>query len=112
MFHYILRRILIFIPTLIIITLLGFVISVNAPGDPVERMVKPQGGETGTSAGTKESEKKYWKEKLGLDLPVFYFSLTSLARPDTLYRIYDKNEREALDLLVSQYGDWPEIESY
>lgn len=112
MFHYILRRILIFIPTLIVITLLGFVISVNAPGDPVERMVKPQGGETGTSAGTKESEKKYWKEKLGLDLPVFYFSLSSIARPDTLYRIYDKSEREALDRLVSQYGNWPEIQSY
>jgi peptide/nickel transport system permease protein len=111
MLRYVLRRILIFIPTLIIITLLGFVISVNAPGDPVERMVKPQGGE-GTTSGNKESEKKYWKEKLGLDLPVFYFSLTSLARPDTLYRIYDKGEREALDRLISQYGDWPELQAW
>src|ERR1043165_8341978 len=112
MLRYILRRILIFIPTLIIITLLGFVISVNAPGDPSERMVKPQAGEAGTQTGNTEQQKKFWREKLGLDLPVFYFSLTSLARPDTLYKVYNKNEREALDRLISKYGNWPAIQDY
>ncbi|MFL5763799.1 MAG: ABC transporter permease [Bacteroidia bacterium] len=112
MLRYILKRILIFVPTLIVITLLGFVISINAPGDPVERKVKPQGSENGSASGNKEDEKKLWKEKLGLDLPVFYFSLTSLARPDTLYKIYDKDEKEALDRLISQHGNWPEIEKY
>ncbi|HEY0030811.1 MAG TPA: ABC transporter permease, partial [Bacteroidia bacterium] len=107
-------RILIFIPTLIVITLLGFVISVNAPGDPVERMVKaPQsGGEVGSQSLNQIEQEKFWREKLGLDLPVFYFSLTSFSRPDTLFRIYDKNENEALDRLIYRYGNWPEIQSY
>lgn len=114
MLRYILKRILIFIPTLIIITLLGFVISINAPGDPVERMVScaQSGGEMGTQSLSQMQDKIFWRKKLGLDLPVFYFSITSLSRPDTLYRIYDKNEREALDRLVSEYGNWQEIQDY
>jgi peptide/nickel transport system permease protein len=114
MLKFILRRILIFIPTLIVITLLGFVISVNAPGDPVERMVvaAQSGGEVGSQTINQMEQKKYWRKKLGLDLPIFYFSLTSLSRPDTMYRIYDKNEKEALDRLIDKFGNWNEIQSY
>jgi peptide/nickel transport system permease protein len=114
MLRYILKRILIFIPTLIVITLLGFVISINAPGDPVERMVtsSQSGGEMGAQSLSQQKDKLFWRQKLGLDLPVFYFSLTSLSKPDTLYRIYDKAEREALDRLIAQHGNWEEIQNY
>jgi ABC-type microcin C transport system permease subunit YejB len=55
MSKYILRRILFFIPTLFIITLLAFIISVNAPGDPVERMISSsKSGEPRTSSNIKE----------------------------------------------------------
>ena len=40
MLKYTLQRILTFIPMLIAISLLSFVISINAPGDPVERLAK------------------------------------------------------------------------
>ncbi|MBL7884480.1 MAG: ABC transporter permease [Bacteroidia bacterium] len=114
MLKYILKRIVIFIPTLIVITLLGFVISVNAPGDPVERMVvaAQSGGEVGSQTINQIEQKRYWRKKLGLDLPIFYFSLSSLSRPDTLYRIYDKNEKEALDRLISKFGNWEQIQDY
>jgi hypothetical protein len=114
MLRYILKRIFIFIPTLIIITLMGFVISINAPGDPVERMVSSaqSGGELGTQSLSQEKDKIFWRKKLGLDLPVFYFSLTSLSRPDTLYRIYDHNEKEALDRMIGRYGNWEQIQHY
>lgn len=114
MFQYILKRVFIFIPTLIAITLLGFIISVNAPGDPVEQMVSSvQGsGEMGAQTLGQIEEKRKLREKLGLDLPVFYFSLTSLSRPDTLYKIEDRNEKEALDRLISIYGNWDEIQKY
>lgn len=114
MLRYILKRIFIFIPTLIIITLMGFIISINAPGDPVERMVTSaqSGGEIGTQSLSQMKDKIFWRKKLGLDLPVFYFSLTSLSRPDTLYKVYDRGERNALDRLISQYGNWTEIQEY
>ncbi len=111
MLQYILKRVFIFIPTLIAITLLGFIISVNAPGDPVERMVRSSIEDNARSSNVVE-EKRAWREKLGLDLPVFYFSLTSLSRPDTLYKIEDRNEREALDRLISIYGNWDAIQVY
>ncbi len=114
MLKYITKRILIFIPTLIIITLLGFIISVNAPGDPVERMIvaAQSGGEVGSQTVNQLEQKKFWRKKLGLDLPVFYISITSLSRPDTLYKIYDKSEKEALDRLISKFGNWNEIQDY
>lgn len=114
MLKYILRRILIFIPTLIAITLLGFVIMVSAPGDPVERMVvaAQSGGEISSQTANQTEQKKFWSKKLGLDLPIFYLSLNTLAQCDTLYRIYDKNERESLSRLTNEFGDWPEISAY
>jgi peptide/nickel transport system permease protein len=114
MLRYILKRIFIFIPTLVIITLLGFVISINAPGDPVERMVSSAqtGADPGVQSLSQMQDKMFWRKKLGLDLPVFYFTLTSLSRPDTLYRIYDKKEREALDRMIDEYGNWNEIQQY
>jgi len=114
MLRYIAKRVLLFIPTLVIITVIGFAISVNAPGDPVERMMSAAGstGELGSQSQGQIDQKKYWKQKLGLDLPVFYISLEKLSYPDTLYRIYDKNEREALCRLLDQYGNWNEIAAY
>ncbi len=114
MLRYIAKRILFFIPTLVIITVIGFAISVNAPGDPVEPMMTAagSGGEIGSQSQSQMEQKKYWKQKLGLDLPIFYFSLEKLSYPDTLYKIYDKNEREALCRLLDQHGNWPEISTY
>src|ERR1700757_671613 len=114
MLKYIAKRVLIFFPTLIIITVIGFVISVNAPGDPVERLMTAagSGGEIGTQSVSQMEQKKYWKKKLGLDLPIFYFSLNKLSYPDTLYKIYDKDEKEALSRLIDEYGNWNEISLY
>lgn len=111
---YILKRILFFIPTLIIISLLAFVISINAPGDPLDRMVsaRESGGEMGVQQNNTQKEEDRWRKKLGLDLPVFYFSITTLATPDTLYKIYDENERDALKRLLNTYGNWPQIAAW
>ena len=114
MLKYIVRRVLVFIPTLIAITLLGFVIMVSAPGDPVERMVvaAQAGGEIGSQSANQVEQKKFWSKKLGLDLPIFYVSLNTLAQSDTLYKIYDRNERESLSRLTNTFGNWPEISAY
>lgn len=111
---YLLKRILFFIPTLVIISLLAFVISINAPGDPLDRMVSAQesGGEFSTQSANTAKEKERWRKKLGLDLPVFYVSVTNAATPDTLYKVYDDNERNALKRLIDQYGNWENITNW
>lgn len=114
MLKYVLRRILVFMPTMVAITLLGFVIMISAPGDPVERMVvaAQSGGEVGSQTANQIEQKKFWSKKLGLDLPIFYFSLNTLSQSDTLYKVYDRNERESLSRLTDEYGNWPAVSAY
>lgn len=115
MLTYILKRILYFVPTFFIISLFTFLLSQMAPGDPVE--LKLQGGLRGDSGQSSEKiagEKAYYdlSQKLGRHLPAFYFSITSKAFPDTLYKIYKKDQRENLEKLIEQYGNWNQISNY
>ncbi|MEW6469823.1 MAG: ABC transporter permease [Bacteroidota bacterium] len=114
MLKYIFKRILIFIPTLIAVSLLTFVISTNAPGDPVESMLnKNQGGE-GQASQKLATEKAYndLRHQLGLDLPIFYFSFTNATLTDTLYKISKGNHRNTLERLAYQYGNWKDVAAY
>lgn len=116
MFQYILKRFLIFIPTLFVISLFTFMLSVNVPGDPVEQMMGGGGsaGELGQSSSKLASERSYIDKRkdLGLHLPIFYVALSNAATPDTLYRIPRKQHQEMLQDLIRQYGNWPEIVQY
>lgn len=112
MFNYVLKRILIFIPTLFVISLLTFMLSKMAPGDPIEQMLG-----TGTDEGISDrlaGERQYieLRNRFGYDLPNFYFDLTSAAYPDTLYRIHRTHERNTLSRMIDQYGNWEQISEY
>ena len=96
MLRYIFKRLLFFIPTLLLISLLAFEISIHAPGNPVERMMSGTQGGSSVSADYQQ-QIKTWNHRLGLDLSIFYFSIHSLAISDTLYKISDKNEREMVE---------------
>ncbi len=113
MLKYILKRILIFIPTLLVISLLTFFLSTTAPGDPVEQMLTTQTGE-GASANLQANEEAYLQKRkeLGLDLPIFYFSLGNQATPDTLHRIAKRAHRKNLSRFINDYGNWDEISNY
>ncbi|MCX6292515.1 MAG: ABC transporter permease [Bacteroidetes bacterium] len=105
-----LRRLLLFIPTFMVITLISFILLVNAPGDPVERMMTAsQSSGDNTQSVVQQEQRAYWTHRLGLDLPVFYFSIHSLAEPDTLYRIPNKAERNTLSQFIREYGNEKEI---
>lgn len=111
---YILKRILLFIPTLIVISLLAFIISLNSPTDPVEKLVQSAANDSDLNAESSATEKLRFevRKRLGLDLPVFYISLGSIAECDTLYRVADRSHQDMLSKLTSQYGNWSYIESY
>jgi len=102
------HRILIFIPTILLISLLAFIISVNAPGDPVEKLVIAMGqdGASNQNQSTNLAAKNKIRKSLGLDRPLFYVGLGTVADCDTLYRIIDRQERDALEVLNREVGDW------
>ena len=114
MFKYAIKRILTFIPMLIAISLLSFVISINAPGDPVERLSKAAGSEGSAEqqSGASKKIKQELRKKLGLDLPIFYLSITDLASSDTLYKVQDKYHKANLDALTHQSGNWQAVSDY
>ncbi len=111
--QYLFRRLLIFIPTLLAITLVAFLISISATGDPVEEMLTGKEGQ-GLSFNQRATEREYLRvrRQLGLDKPVFYFSVTSMAEPDTLYKIPRKFDRRILKSLIYEYGNWPLIQEF
>jgi peptide/nickel transport system permease protein len=113
MFKYIVKRILIFIPTLLVISLVTFMLSTSVPGDPVEQMLNSN-SEMGSSANAIASERAYIdkRKQLGLDLPIFYFTLSNAATPNNMYEIPKKFHRQNLERLVDKYGNWSEIDQY
>ncbi len=111
MANYFLRRIFFFIPALFVITLLAFIINVNAPGDPVQRLVAPMDFSS-QGTGNQSQQEMYWRKKLGLDLPVFYFSVHALSEPHSLFHIQNAAQRNAAKQLIRKYGNSREILNY
>lgn len=114
MIVYILKRLLIFIPTLVVISLLAFVISLNSPTDPVERLVNVAVGESDLNSETNASEdlRQEVRHRLGLDLPVFYLKIAALSDCDTIYKIAERSVQNNLHTLTRRYGNWEAVESY
>ncbi len=114
MLRYVLKRILIFIPTLFAISLITFFISVNAPGDPVESMLNRSSGGEGFVSTKLANEKAYedTRHSLGLDLPLFYLTFTNATYPDTLYRVSHPQLRSTLERLAFTYGKWENVSAY
>jgi peptide/nickel transport system permease protein len=77
--NYLIRRILFFIPTLLVISLISFIILANSPGDPVERIIQSGGSGEFVPAQLLERQRTLLRHQLGLDLPVFYFDIRSIS---------------------------------
>lgn len=107
MLRFLLRRILLFIPTLLVISFLAFGLSKMAPGDPLEAQ-----DDSRLSIRDREQVYKETARFWGLDKPAFYCSIAPAAYPDTLYKILVKQQRQAMSRLIAQYGNWPEIAAY
>ena len=111
MLQYMLRRILLALPTLLIISFLAFGLGKCAPGDPV---VNVFGEEIYHSLDPAQQAQQYRNNalRLGLERPVFYGNLTTAAYPDTLWRIFPLDRRARLEKLTGQTGRWAAVQDY
>ncbi len=82
MLLYIAKRILLFIPALLVISFIAFIINIEAPGDPVERLVNASIGSSETYKINRQEIINEKKKELGLDQPVFYIGIGTLAQAD------------------------------
>jgi len=101
MLPYILRRILLAVPTLLLVSLVTFALSRYTVADPIPYDY----GENPTAYVAKA-------RALGLDKPEFYLSLSSRAYPDTLHRILPVEDREHLARLAETTGNWAATARY
>jgi peptide/nickel transport system permease protein len=111
MLSYLFKRLLLALPTLLIVSWIAFGLSKCAPGDPVERIF----GEDLSSSIDPERQARAYAHKarqLGLDKPIFYISIRSHALPDTLYRIFPPERRDRLLRLARHTGQWPVVAAY
>ena len=102
-----LRRLLFFLPTLVVISLLSFLISISAPGDPVDRLLPTAGtsGETGLVSKRIMEERQAMRHRLGLDLPAFYLSVSSLSMAAEMPDFQNPEEEEAWRRLTQLCGN-------
>lgn len=112
MTKYILHRILLFIPTLLAVSMIAFGLSKMSNNDPVENLCQQEEPNSAAALARQNKECQQIAADLGLDKPAFYFAFRAKAFPDSLYQIYDLNERIARQNLIAQYGNWSLIEVY
>ncbi|NJN34261.1 MAG: hypothetical protein HC817_08440 [Saprospiraceae bacterium] len=111
MLRFILKRLLYFIPTWLLVSVIVFNLSQCVPGDPIESQLQV---ETESNQTNRYTEDLYvaTAQKMGRDKPAFYLSLIARAFPDTLHKIVRRDQREAASDLIKQYGNWAEIAVY
>ena len=84
------------------------------PADPIEKLAKAsesEGSAQESSVASKEIKQQIRKE-LGLDLPIFYFSISDLSSSDTLHKIQDRDHQSNLNKLTHESGNWKAVSSY
>jgi peptide/nickel transport system permease protein len=115
LFTYLLKRTLLFLPTLLLISLLSFGLSRLSPGDPVAQYLgEDVFGKIASQQDLLQAERGYAQaaRQLGVDKPPFYFSFASKAYPDTLHRIAISHRRKTMEKLLAQYGNWPQVQAW
>ena len=112
MLRYTLRRILLMLPTLVVISLLAFALNECTPEDVDE----PIRGESRLTALERYDDVRKNQQNLaelrGNNLPIFYFGIHSAAYPDTLQRILPRSRQKTILALIGRYGNWPAIQAY
>ncbi len=111
MWYYISKRILIAIPTLLLISVGIFALSCLVPGDPIERELNSE-FEIKPDVAVSDALYKIKAHELNYDLPVFYITLSSLAYPDTLYKIIRRDQRTMVEDMIADYGNAASVLNY
>jgi peptide/nickel transport system permease protein len=90
MWRYFGIRLLLFIPTLVLVSVLAFVLQEAAPGDPVQRYLREDPMAASSHPAEQRMRERAFQravQETGADLPAFYLTLRPASLPDTLHRI-------------------------
>ncbi len=105
MIQLLIKRIGAMILSLLVIVIIGFGLMESLPGDPVLRILGRSQQQVISSAEFNLAKYDQLYYELGYHLPKFYFTWTSLAVPDSFYRVPQLERRAQLIALSSSTGN-------
>lgn len=112
MLAYLFKRILILVPTLFVISIIVFFISVEAPGDPAIFMLSKSSSSGDKNDGVNRFLIEKKRNELGMDKAVFYIGFSSLASYRNQNSIPFQREREMVKKLSIKTGQPELVEKY
>lgn len=104
---YFRKRLLLVIPTLVLVSFLAFWLQESAPGDPVAQYLRDADPEAAMPLrDLRVHEAAYHRaaHELGMDRPAFYVGITPRSLPDTLHRILPLAKRATFSSWCRQTG--------
>lgn len=114
MLGYTLKRLVMMVSTILVLSLLAFGLKECSPTLPIPACEEANRG----SASRLELHQSRLQNcrtaiaQQGLNLPIFYFSIGTQAYPDTLLRVIPLERRSNAECLIAQYGNWPAIQAF
>jgi peptide/nickel transport system permease protein len=113
MLLYLLKRLLLLLPALWLVGTVIFVLSRLIPGNYAATFTNDELAQNpNIKAGSQRRAYEQYLKKSGLDQPLFYVSLQTLAEPDTLYKVWQVHEHDFFKRLIFRYGNWEQIVMY
>ena len=104
--RYILKRLIYFFLTLFLLVLAGFLLIQSSASHQEESLLYTEiESNRQVELSQLELQKKRWREKNGLHLPVFYIRITHLADIDTLQRFPSSVDRKLIQQLLVRNGN-------
>ena len=110
MLFYVIKKVLLIIPTVILVMVLAFFLSKLTTGDPAESLMTIQGVQPQNSNANQVYETNY--KQLHLDKPDFYLSLQPDFYPENINAIIAPTKRKEAKTLLHQKYDFVQIAQY
>ncbi len=108
--QYVVTRILLIVPTLVLVMMIAFFLSRLVPGDQASSLLRLQGIQPEDKNAATEYVKNYIK--FGMDKPVFYISVVPDYYPKNINALTSQNEREQVRQLLNQKIPFDDISRF
>jgi len=107
---YVLKRIVLVVPTLLMVMITAFFLSKLVPGDAASALLVLQGIQPDGPNAAKEYERNY--KNLKLDRPTFYFSVLPDFYPENIHQIASATKRKQVSDFLLQKFNYSDIMTY
>ncbi len=110
MWFYVVKKVLLIIPTVILVMVLAFFLSKLTPSDAAESLMNLQGVLPQNSNSKQVYENNY--KQLNLDKPVFYLSVQPDFYPDNINALISHTKRKEVETFLKQKYAFEQIVRY